>query len=162
MCFGVMTAEKNTFFEIHRPQVFDRFPHQTFIKLSALIDVLAWDCCSWFELAKRFGTRNGYNDTSHKRIPRNDARNQAWEQKVESLFYSYRIREEKFQLVLKFLSYELNVWWDCKYENRRRIGAQPIKTWSLMKQSLRNKFLVENHERQRQGQAKEKFIESSG
>ncbi|KAI5664547.1 hypothetical protein M9H77_23870 [Catharanthus roseus] len=40
-------------------------------------------------------------------------------------------------------------------------GAQPIKTWSLMKQSLRNKFGVENHERQRQCQVKGKIIESS-
>ncbi|KAI5681071.1 hypothetical protein M9H77_02298 [Catharanthus roseus] len=39
--------------------------------------------------------------------------------------------------------------------------AHPIKTWSLMTQSLRNKFGVENHERQRQGQAKEKFMKSS-
>ncbi|KAI5664403.1 hypothetical protein M9H77_23726 [Catharanthus roseus] len=63
---------------------------------------------------------------------------ESWEQKVESLFYSYGIREEeKFQLVLKSLSYELNVWWNRKCENRKRIGVQPIKSWSLMKQSLR-------------------------
>ncbi|KAI5681182.1 hypothetical protein M9H77_02409 [Catharanthus roseus] len=38
---------------------------------------------------------------------------EAWEQKVESLLYSYCvIEEEKFQLVLKSLSYEVNVWWD--------------------------------------------------
>ncbi|KAI5667366.1 hypothetical protein M9H77_17219 [Catharanthus roseus] len=66
---------------------------------------------------------------------------EAWEQKVESLFYSYCVKEEeKFKLVLKSLSYEVNVWWDCKCESRRRIGAQQIKTWNLMKQSLRNKF----------------------
>ncbi|KAI5649471.1 hypothetical protein M9H77_35476 [Catharanthus roseus] len=47
------------------------------------------------------------------------------------------------------------------YVSIRRMKAQPIKTWSIMKQSLRNKFGVENHERQRQGQAKEKFMESS-
>ncbi|KAI5652953.1 hypothetical protein M9H77_30140 [Catharanthus roseus] len=41
------------------------------------------------------------------------------------------------------------------------MGAQPIKTWNLIKQSLRNRFGVGNHERQRQGQAKEKFMESS-
>ncbi|KAI5667566.1 hypothetical protein M9H77_17419 [Catharanthus roseus] len=69
--------------------------------------------------------------------------------------------EEKFQLVLKSLSCEVNVWWDYKCENRRRMGAKPIKTWSLMKQALRTKFGVENHEGQRQGQAKEKFMESS-
>ncbi|KAI5661963.1 hypothetical protein M9H77_21286 [Catharanthus roseus] len=46
-------------------------------------------------------------------------------------------------------------------EMTRRMEAQPIKTWSLMKQSLRNEFVVENHERQRKGQAKEKFMESS-
>ncbi|KAI5672060.1 hypothetical protein M9H77_12424 [Catharanthus roseus] len=49
----------------------------------------------------------------------------AWEQKVESLFYSW-----------------------CK---RRREGSI----------ALRTKFGVENHEGQRQGQEKEKFIESS-
>ncbi|KAI5673545.1 hypothetical protein M9H77_13909 [Catharanthus roseus] len=38
---------------------------------------------------------------------------------------------------------------DCKCENRRRMGAQPIKTWSLMKQALRNIFGVGNYERQR-------------
>ncbi|KAI5671813.1 hypothetical protein M9H77_12177 [Catharanthus roseus] len=87
---------------------------------------------------------------------------EAWKQKVESLFYSYCVREEEnFQVVLKSLSYELNVWWNCKCKNRRRMGAQPIKTWSLMKRSLRNKFGVENHERQRQGQTKKKFMESS-
>ncbi|KAI5664564.1 hypothetical protein M9H77_23887 [Catharanthus roseus] len=43
----------------------------------------------------------------------------------------------------------------------RKKRAQPIKTWSLMKQSLRNKFGVENNERQRQCQAKGKIIESS-
>ncbi|KAI5662628.1 hypothetical protein M9H77_21951 [Catharanthus roseus] len=41
------------------------------------------------------------------------------------------------------------------YCGRRRMGAQPIKTWRLMKQSLRNKFGVEHHERQRQNQAKQ-------
>ncbi|KAI5653440.1 hypothetical protein M9H77_30627 [Catharanthus roseus] len=76
---------------------------------------------------------------------------EAWEQKVELLFYSHRVREEeKFQSVLKSLSYEANVWWDCKYENRRRMGAKPTKTWSLMKQALRTKFGVESHGRQRQ------------
>ncbi|KAI5653101.1 hypothetical protein M9H77_30288 [Catharanthus roseus] len=74
----------------------------------------------------------------------------AWEQKVESLFYSYGVKEEeKIQLVLKSLSYEVQVWWDCKCQNSRRIGAQPIKTWSLRKQSLRNRFGVGNHEGQR-------------
>ncbi|KAI5653453.1 hypothetical protein M9H77_30640 [Catharanthus roseus] len=73
---------------------------------------------------------------------------------------NYEQKEDKFQLVLKSLSYELKVWWDCKCENRRRMGAQPIKTRSLMKQSLRKKFGVENLERQRQGQAKETFMES--
>ncbi|KAI5649866.1 hypothetical protein M9H77_35871 [Catharanthus roseus] len=85
----------------------------------------------------------------------------AWEQKLESLFCSYGVREEKkFQLMLKSLSYEVNVWWDCKYENKKRMEVQPIKTWSLMKQALRMKFGVENHGGQRQGQAKEKFMES--
>ncbi|KAI5672423.1 hypothetical protein M9H77_12787 [Catharanthus roseus] len=41
------------------------------------------------------------------------------------------------------------------------MGAKSIKTWSLMKQALRTKFGVENHEGQRQGQAKEKFMKSS-
>ncbi|KAI5681166.1 hypothetical protein M9H77_02393 [Catharanthus roseus] len=47
-----------------------------------------------------------------------------------------------------------------KLQSKRRMGAQLIKTWSLMNQSLRNKFGIENHERQRQGKAKEKFMES--
>ncbi|KAI5676368.1 hypothetical protein M9H77_07318 [Catharanthus roseus] len=41
------------------------------------------------------------------------------------------------------------------------MGAQQIKTWSLMKQALRTKFEVENHGGQRQGQANEEFMESS-
>ncbi|KAI5654240.1 hypothetical protein M9H77_31427 [Catharanthus roseus] len=45
----------------------------------------------------------------------------------------------------------VNVWWASKCENRRRKGAQPINTWSLMKQSLKNTFGVGNHEGQRQG-----------
>ncbi|KAI5664102.1 hypothetical protein M9H77_23425 [Catharanthus roseus] len=84
----------------------------------------------------------------------------ALEQEVESLFYSYAVREEeKLQLVLKFLSYEVNVWWDRNFENIRRIELQLIKTWSLMKQTLRIKCGVVNHERQGQGQSKVKFIE---
>ncbi|KAI5668547.1 hypothetical protein M9H77_18400 [Catharanthus roseus] len=59
---------------------------------------------------------------------------EACEQKMKSLCYSYSVgEEEKFQLVLKSFSYEVNVWWDCKCENRMRMGARPIKTWSLMK-----------------------------
>ncbi|KAI5683708.1 hypothetical protein M9H77_04936 [Catharanthus roseus] len=38
--------------------------------------------------------------------------------------------------------------------------TQPIKTWSLMKQSLKKRFGVGNHEEQRQGKTKAKFIES--
>ncbi|KAI5663859.1 hypothetical protein M9H77_23182 [Catharanthus roseus] len=84
---------------------------------------------------------------------------EAWEQKVESLFYSYCVKEEeKFQLVLKSLSYEVNVWRDIKCENRR-MGARLIKTWNLMKQSLKNRFGVGNHDGQRQGQSKVKFME---
>ncbi|KAI5677713.1 hypothetical protein M9H77_08663 [Catharanthus roseus] len=78
------------------------------------------------------------------------------------LFYCYDVREEeKFQLVLSSLSYEVNVSWNCKCENRRRMGSQPIKMWSLMKQVLRNRFGFKNREGQRQGQAKGKFMESS-
>ncbi|KAI5662520.1 hypothetical protein M9H77_21843 [Catharanthus roseus] len=40
------------------------------------------------------------------------------------------------------------------------MGAQLIKIWSFMKQSLRNRFGVGNHEGQ-QGQAKVKFMEPS-
>ncbi|KAI5653075.1 hypothetical protein M9H77_30262 [Catharanthus roseus] len=84
-----------------------------------------------------------------------------WEQNVESLFYSYCVREEeKFQLVLKSLPYEVKVWWDSKCENGRRIGVQQIKIWSLMKQSLKNRFGVGNHVEQRQVQQKVKFMES--
>ncbi|KAI5677765.1 hypothetical protein M9H77_08715 [Catharanthus roseus] len=86
----------------------------------------------------------------------------AWEQEVESLFYSYGVREEeKFQLVLKSLFYGVNILWDCKCENRRRMGFQQIKICCIMKKVLRNRFGVGNHEGQRQGQAKEKFMESS-
>ncbi|KAI5676466.1 hypothetical protein M9H77_07416 [Catharanthus roseus] len=85
----------------------------------------------------------------------------AWEQKVDSLFYSYYVREEeKFPLVLESLSYEVNVWWDSNCENRGRMGVQPIKTWSLKKQSLRNRFGVGKYEEQRQVQHKVKFMES--
>ncbi|KAI5648296.1 hypothetical protein M9H77_34301 [Catharanthus roseus] len=75
---------------------------------------------------------------------------EAWEQKVELLFYSYCVRkEEKFQL------------WDSKCENIKGMGAQPLKTWSLMKKSLRNRFGVGNHEGKRKGQPKVRFMESS-
>ncbi|KAI5676024.1 hypothetical protein M9H77_06974 [Catharanthus roseus] len=84
------------------------------------------------------------------------------EQEVEFLLYTYGVREEeKFRLVLKSLSYEVNVSWDFNCENRRRIGLQPIKTWGLLKQAWRTKYGVENHERLGQGQAKVKFMESS-
>ncbi|KAI5667325.1 hypothetical protein M9H77_17178 [Catharanthus roseus] len=59
----------------------------------------------------------------------------AWEQKVESLFYSY------------------------KCENRKRMRALPIKTCTLIKQSLRNRFGVGNHKGLRQDQPKVKFME---
>ncbi|KAI5667321.1 hypothetical protein M9H77_17174 [Catharanthus roseus] len=55
----------------------------------------------------------------------------------------------------------LSYWVDCNCENRRRMGLQPIKTWSLMKQVLRSRCGVENREGQRQGQARVKFMESS-
>lgn len=58
------------------------------------------------------------------------------------IFLYYVREEEKFHLVRKSLSYEVNVWWDCKYENRGRMGAKQIKTWNLMKQALRNRFGV--------------------
>ncbi|KAI5673136.1 hypothetical protein M9H77_13500 [Catharanthus roseus] len=61
-----------------------------------------------------------------------------WEQEVESLFYSYCVREDE-----------------------KRMGLKPIKTWSLIKQALRIKFEVVNHERQGKGQSKVKFMESS-
>ncbi|KAI5681258.1 hypothetical protein M9H77_02485 [Catharanthus roseus] len=69
--------------------------------------------------------------------------------------------EEKFQLVLKSLSYEVNVWWDCKCENRKKVGEKPIRTWSLMKQALRIKYGVGNHEELGQCQPMVKFVESS-
>ncbi|KAI5677096.1 hypothetical protein M9H77_08046 [Catharanthus roseus] len=41
------------------------------------------------------------------------------------------------------------------------MGAKPIKTWSLMKQALRNVFGGKNHEAQRQGKSRVKLMESS-
>ncbi|KAI5650513.1 hypothetical protein M9H77_36518 [Catharanthus roseus] len=38
------------------------------------------------------------------------------------------------------------------------MGAQPIKTWSLMKQSLRNKFGVENHEEKDKDKIQSQFL----
>ncbi|KAI5671335.1 hypothetical protein M9H77_11699 [Catharanthus roseus] len=104
----------------------------------------------------RLGARNCYHDTPRKRVPRNEIRNErnyvngrfhkrrddyeVWEQKMESLFYSHCVREEeKFQLVLKSLSYEK--------ENE-------ISTNQDLELNV-------NHEGQRQGQAKEKFMKSS-
>ncbi|KAI5676919.1 hypothetical protein M9H77_07869 [Catharanthus roseus] len=59
----------------------------------------------------------------------------AWVQEVELWFYSYGVtEEEKFQLVLKSLSYE---------------------------QALKTRLGFENHKEQRQGQSKIKFMESS-
>ncbi|KAI5681206.1 hypothetical protein M9H77_02433 [Catharanthus roseus] len=134
----------------------------------------------------RFGSRNEYNDTSCKRVPRNDVRNGGnyvnlderfrkrkgdCERHYESYNYGeYDLRSSSQTLGTTSRPLSCNklklpllygTFYPYEYENRRRMRAQPIKTWSLMKQSLRNKFGVENHERQRQGQAKEKFIESS-
>ncbi|KAI5681914.1 hypothetical protein M9H77_03142 [Catharanthus roseus] len=73
-----------------------------------------------------------------------------WKQKLESLFYSYGVREEeKFQLVPKSVSYEVNIWCDCKCKNRRKMGSQPNKTWSLMNKASRNIFGVGKHKGQR-------------
>ncbi|KAI5682066.1 hypothetical protein M9H77_03294 [Catharanthus roseus] len=90
----------------------------------------------------RYGTRNGYNDTSCKRVPRNYDRNGGYYLNMD------KREEEKFQLVLKSLPYEVKVWWNSKCENGRRIGDQPIKTW------------IRNHEEQKQVQPKLKFMES--
>ncbi|KAI5664001.1 hypothetical protein M9H77_23324 [Catharanthus roseus] len=59
-----------------------------------------------------------------------------------------------YLLYRTFGSYDYAAW-------KGRMGAQLIKIWSLMKQALRTKFVVENHDGQRQGQAKGKFMESS-
>ncbi|KAI5664031.1 hypothetical protein M9H77_23354 [Catharanthus roseus] len=83
----------------------------------------------------------------------------ALEREVESLFYSYVIREEeKFQFILKSFSYVVNDGWDCNCEYRRRMGFKPIRSWKLMKQALRNKYGVENHEGRGQNQAKVKEL----
>ncbi|KAI5676873.1 hypothetical protein M9H77_07823 [Catharanthus roseus] len=129
----------------------------TFLLILDLMRHNSYDCYEGTRFGTRNDVRNGGNYVNmHERFHKR----KAWEQKIESLFYSYCLREEeKFQLVLKYLPYEVKVWWDSKCENRRRMGAQPIKTWNLMKQSLRNRFGVGNHEEQRQGQPKVKFIE---
>ncbi|KAI5667426.1 hypothetical protein M9H77_17279 [Catharanthus roseus] len=50
---------------------------------------------------------------------------EAREQEVESLFYSYCVREEeKFQLVLTSLPYELKVWWDSKCETNSFFASE--------------------------------------
>ncbi|KAI5677424.1 hypothetical protein M9H77_08374 [Catharanthus roseus] len=138
----------------------------------------SYDCYK----CNRLGARNGYNDTYCKRVPRNELGSKnmsnensdsysygkyncrrcsqtlgttsklfnynnsklpllcgtfgsydyvAWEQEVESLFYSYGVREKR------------------------------SFNWFVMKKVLRNRFGVGNHAGQRQGQAKEKFMESS-
>ncbi|KAI5681691.1 hypothetical protein M9H77_02919 [Catharanthus roseus] len=141
-----------------------------------------------------FGTRNVYNDTYCKRIPRNNVRNGGnyvnmderfpkrkgdYEEYYDSYYYwgyNYRRTSQTLGVTSRPLSYNnlklpLLCRTFCPYgyeaweqklhkcENRRRMGAQPIKTWNLMKQALRNRFGVGNHEGQRQGQSKVKFIE---
>ncbi|KAI5664018.1 hypothetical protein M9H77_23341 [Catharanthus roseus] len=101
---------------------------------------------------KRYIGHNSYDYYEVNRLGR----------EMESLFYSDGIREEeKFQLVLKSFSYVVNDGWDYNSEYRRRIGLKPIRTWNLMKQALRNRYGVENHEGQEQSQAKITFIEPS-
>ncbi|KAI5681908.1 hypothetical protein M9H77_03136 [Catharanthus roseus] len=88
------------------------------------------------------------------------ARN-ACEQEMKSLFYSYSVRdEEKFQIVITSFSNVVDDWWNCNCEYRR-IRFKPIKTRGLVKQTLRIKYGVKNHEGQGRGQAKVKFMEPS-
>ncbi|KAI5683043.1 hypothetical protein M9H77_04271 [Catharanthus roseus] len=63
-------------------------------------------------------------------------------------------RRRKVPIGVTSLPYELKVWWDSKYENERKMRVQLIKTWSSLKQSLRHRFGVGNHEGLRQGQPK--------
>ncbi|KAI5653135.1 hypothetical protein M9H77_30322 [Catharanthus roseus] len=141
----------------------------------------SYDCYE----GNKLGARNCYNDTSCKRVPRNKVRNEGMNGRFhkrrddyEGYCYSYNyvgpISYNNLKLlllvellVLMIMQHGRKKWnpcfipVDCKCQNKRRMGAQRIKTWSLMKQALRTKFRVENYERPRQGQAKEKFMESS-
>ncbi|KAI5666836.1 hypothetical protein M9H77_16689 [Catharanthus roseus] len=82
----------------------------------------------------RLGTRNGHSERTYKRVLRNQVGNEGNLLNMDGRFYK---------------------------KKRRRMGSQPIKTWSLMKQTLRNRFGVENNERQGQGQSEVKFMKPS-
>ncbi|KAI5668388.1 hypothetical protein M9H77_18241 [Catharanthus roseus] len=91
----------------------------------------------------RFGTRNDYNDTSYKRVPRNDVRNGGTYVNMDERFHKRKCDYEGYHESYNY--------------GGRRIEAKAIKSWSLMKQTLRDRFGVENREEQRQVQPKVKF-----
>ncbi|KAI5681128.1 hypothetical protein M9H77_02355 [Catharanthus roseus] len=71
------------------------------------------------------------------------------------------LRRREIPICAKIFLLMVTDWWDCNCEYRRGMRLKSIETWSLMKQALRIRYGVENHEGQGQGLAKLKPIESS-
>ncbi|KAI5681014.1 hypothetical protein M9H77_02241 [Catharanthus roseus] len=94
----------------------------------------------------RLGARDCYKGISCKGVPRNDFINRENYVNMDERFHKEKLITRD---IVKVITIEEGEW-------------NPInQDLSLMKQSLRNKFGVGNYERQRQGQAKGKFMESS-
>ncbi|KAI5683694.1 hypothetical protein M9H77_04922 [Catharanthus roseus] len=107
-----------------------------------------------------FGTRNDVRDGGN--FVNMDERFHQRKGDFEGCYASYNYRGYNYGKGSQTwgLHQNLLVTTASEYENRRRKGAQQIKTWTLMKQSLKNRFGVGNHEGQRQGQPKAEFMES--
>ncbi|KAI5672803.1 hypothetical protein M9H77_13167 [Catharanthus roseus] len=106
----------------------------------------SYDCYE----GNRLGARNYYNDRSYERVLRNEVRNGRNYVKIDERFHKRKGNVEKYMIVMIIISIAM-------------IKKNRIKTnqESLMKQALRIRHGVENHEGKRQGQAKVKFIERS-
>lgn len=67
--------------------------------------------------------------------------------RVEALFYSYNIFEkDKVQLVIESFTSSVLDWWKYIREYWLRNGCTPITSWGLMKDVLRDKFGILDHE----------------
>ncbi|KAI5667652.1 hypothetical protein M9H77_17505 [Catharanthus roseus] len=123
----------------------------------------SYDCYE----GNRLGTRNGYNDTSFERVPRNEVKSEgnyvnmdrrfqkrggSWEKYYDR--YNCKRCSQTLGTTPRPLSYnnlklplllELLVLMIMKNGSKKCNYCSIPMTWSLMKQALRTKFGVENH-----------------
>ncbi|KAI5673660.1 hypothetical protein M9H77_14024 [Catharanthus roseus] len=121
---------------------------------SRTVEHNSYDCYEGY----RIGSKNGYNGTFCKRVPRNEVKNGENYVKIDESSHKRKGDAERYHDSYDHYDHSYGSK-DMYIEHNDK--SQPIKTGRLMRQALRNRFGVGNHEGQRQGQTKEKFMESS-